>query len=115
MLLAAPSATLRGKMSEKSRYRPTAAIDPLLPAGSDELDAVPALHAGLTVAERINKEPSFVAPVTAARALFAHRPVRTRGGCRALYDLLEFLQDLGRAAGSLAHQQAHAGEDAQQR
>ena len=40
MLLAGPSATLRGKLTEKVKYRPTAKIAPLLPAGTDTLESL---------------------------------------------------------------------------
>ena len=33
-------ATLKGKLTEKVRYRPTAAIEPLLPAGADTLESL---------------------------------------------------------------------------
>jgi len=35
MLLAGPNAALRGKLTEKVKYRPTAAIEPLLTSGGD--------------------------------------------------------------------------------
>lgn len=43
MLLASPAAALRAKLTEKTRYRPTAAIKPLLPVGVESLEAVPRL------------------------------------------------------------------------
>ena len=49
MLLAGPNATLRGKLTEKVKCRPTAAIEPLLPAGTDALDDLPAVRPGYVV------------------------------------------------------------------
>ena len=43
MLLAAPSAALRARLTEKTRYRATALVDPLLPAGSGSIETVPTL------------------------------------------------------------------------
>ena len=47
MLLAGPSATLRGKLTEKVKYRPTAKIAPLLPAGTDTLESLVKLRPAL--------------------------------------------------------------------
>ena len=47
MLLAGPIATLRSKLTEKVKYRPTAAIEPLLPAGTDALDDLPEVGPGI--------------------------------------------------------------------
>jgi hypothetical protein len=43
-LLAGPSAVLRAKLTEKTRFRPTAAVRPLMPAGAKQLDCVPTLR-----------------------------------------------------------------------
>ena len=58
MLLASSSEALRGRLTEKFRYRPTAVIDAKLPAGSDCLDEVPRLRAGLMMAEAVSTEPT---------------------------------------------------------
>ena len=47
MLLARPNATLRSKLTEKVKYRPAAAIEPLLPAGTDALDDLPEVGPGI--------------------------------------------------------------------
>ena len=38
MLLAGPGTELKGKLTEKMRYRPTAMIKPLMPAGASSLE-----------------------------------------------------------------------------
>ena len=44
-LLAGPAASMRAKLTEKGRCRPTAMIRPLLPAGVSSLEGVPMLDA----------------------------------------------------------------------
>ena len=58
MLLAGPSATLRGKLTEKVRYRPTAAIEPLLPAGTETLESLPVVRPGTSPADLVRSEPT---------------------------------------------------------
>ena len=58
MLLAGPNATLRGKLTEKVKYRPTAAIEPLLPAGTDALDDLPAVRPGVATYDLVRSEPT---------------------------------------------------------
>ena len=58
MLLAVPTATLRGKLTEKVRYRPTAAIEPLLPAGSKTLESLPVVRPGTSPADLVGSEPT---------------------------------------------------------
>ena len=41
-----PTATLKGKLTEKVRYRPTTAIEPLLPVGSESLETLPVVRPG---------------------------------------------------------------------
>ena len=41
MLLAGPGTELKGKLTEKMRYRPTAMIKPLMPAGASSLERLP--------------------------------------------------------------------------
>ena len=43
MLLAGPGTELKGKLTEKMRYRPTAMIRPLMPAGASSLERLPSL------------------------------------------------------------------------
>ena len=45
-LLAGPAAELTAKLTEKTRYRPTACIRRIMPAGADCLDGVPTLERG---------------------------------------------------------------------
>ena len=58
MLLAGPSATLRGKLTEKVRYRPTAKIAPLLPAGTETLESLPTVRPGVPERELVRSEPT---------------------------------------------------------
>ena len=58
MLLAGPSATLRGKLTEKVRYRPTAKIAPLLPAGTDTLESLVKVRPGVPERELVRSEPT---------------------------------------------------------
>ena len=58
MLLAGPSATLRGKLTEKVRYRPTAKIAPLLPAGTETLESLPMVRPGVPERELVRSEPT---------------------------------------------------------
>ena len=58
MLLAGPSATLRGKLTEKVRYRPTAKIAPLLPAGTETLESLPTVRPGVPEHELVRSEPT---------------------------------------------------------
>ena len=58
MLLAGPTATLRGKLTEKVKYRPTATIEPLLPAGTETLDDLPVVRPGVTPGALVRSEPS---------------------------------------------------------
>ena len=53
-----PDATLRGKLTEKVKYRPTAAIEPLLPAGTDALDDLPAVRPGVATYDLVRSEPT---------------------------------------------------------
>ena len=53
LLLAGPSASLRAKLTEKTRYRATALIKPLLPSGSSSLETVPML-----VSAGVESEPT---------------------------------------------------------
>ena len=46
MLLAGPGTELKGKLTEKMRYRPTAMIKPLMPAGASSLERLPSLMEG---------------------------------------------------------------------
>ena len=46
MLLAVPGAELKGKLTEKMRYQPTAMIKPLMPAGASSLERLPSLMEG---------------------------------------------------------------------
>ena len=39
MLLAGPGAELKGKLTEKMRFRPTAMVKPLMPAGASSLES----------------------------------------------------------------------------
>ena len=45
-LLSGPAAELTAKLTEKSRYRPTALIRRILPAGAECLESVPTLERG---------------------------------------------------------------------
>ena len=58
MLLAGPIATLRSKLTEKVKYRPTAAIEPLLPAGTDALDDLPEVRPGVAAYDLVRSEPT---------------------------------------------------------
>jgi len=59
MLLARPTATLHGKLTEKVvRYRPTAAIELLLPAGSETLESLPVVLPGTSPADLVRSEPT---------------------------------------------------------
>ena len=58
MLLAGPNAMLRGKLTEKVKYRPTAAIEPLLPAGTDALDDLPEVRPGVAAYDLVRSEPT---------------------------------------------------------
>ena len=58
MLLAGPTATLKGKLTEKVRYRPTAAIEPLLPAGTDTLESLPVVRPGVSLKDLVRSEPT---------------------------------------------------------
>ena len=43
LVLAGPLASMKAKLSQKTKYLPTAAIAKILPAGSSTLDSVPTL------------------------------------------------------------------------
>ena len=58
MLLAGPNAALRGKLTEKVKYRPTAAIEPLLPAGTDAPDDLPEVRPGVAAYDLVRSEPT---------------------------------------------------------
>ena len=49
---------LRGKLTEKVRYRPTAKITPLLPAGTDTLESLPTVRPGVPERELVRSEPT---------------------------------------------------------
>ena len=88
MLLAGPSATLRGKLTEKVRYRPTATIAPLLPAGTDTLVKV---RPGVPERELVRSEPTeaemeeYCKAIRRTAAVFARNHHKDQGGhaCRA--------------------------------
>ena len=59
MLLAGPGTELKGKLTEKMRYRPTAMIRPLMPAGASSLERLPSLmEGGLSDYELLRSEPT---------------------------------------------------------
>ena len=58
MLLAGPSATLRGKLTEKVKYRSTAKIALLLPAGTETLETLPTVRPGVPARDLVRSEPS---------------------------------------------------------
>ena len=59
MLLAGPGTELKGKLTEKMRYRPTAMIKPLMPAGASSLERLPSLmEGGLSDYELLRSEPT---------------------------------------------------------
>ena len=59
MLLAVPGAELKGKLTEKMRYQPTAMIKPLMPAGASSLERLPSLtEGGLSDYELQRSEPT---------------------------------------------------------
>ena len=59
MLLAGPGAELKGKLTEKMRYRPTAMMKPLMPAGASSLERLPSLtEGGLSDYELLRSEPT---------------------------------------------------------
>ena len=72
-LLSGPAAELTAKLTEKSRYRPTALIRRILPAGAECLESVPTLErGGLAGAEPTAEQLArYVAEVRAAAAVFA--------------------------------------------
>ena len=49
---------LRGKLTEKVRYRPTAKIAPLLPAGTETLESLPTVRPGVPEHELVRSEPT---------------------------------------------------------
>ena len=59
MLLAVPGAELKGKLTEKMRFRPTAMMKPLMPAGASSLERLPSLtEGGLSDYELLRSEPT---------------------------------------------------------
>ena len=82
MLLAGPTATLRGKLTEKVRYRPTAAIEPLLPAGSETLESLPVVRPGTSPADLVRSEPTedelaeFCVAIRRTAAVFSRNHVK---------------------------------------
>ena len=58
MLLSGPSAAKSGHLIGKMRYRPTAVVERLLPAGSDRLDGIPRMRSGASRKELFASEPT---------------------------------------------------------
>ena len=82
MLLAGPNAMLRGKLTEKVKYRPTAAIEPLLPAGTDALEDLPEVRPGVAAYDLVRSEPTseelaaYGAKIKRTAAVFARSQVK---------------------------------------
>ena len=69
--MAAPTANLKAKLTEKTRYRPTAMIKPLMPAGATSLETVPMLEGDHFHCERSEAEiEQYVTEIRRTAKLF---------------------------------------------